>query len=216
MHFLGSSCPPCSWVGVSIVVLCLVEITIYNSSGFFQIICNNFPKLWPMCPSTVSGTRDIHGLAEPKCNAALLLEVIPTKSYTHPLLPCMWQKDVPDGNDLRVHKCGFNINFRVQSCFVFLVSRQRHAYVASMIGILIRIWRDMVLAISQVGTKEVKCHSRWVGSYGNGTRLRHLSLPAPFSKYTAILEPQFLLLCFMPSYSFSATSCCLLRCSPAL
>lgn len=115
-----------------------------------------------------------------------------------------------------VHKCGFNINFRVQSCFVFLVSRERHAYVASMIGILKRIWRDMVFAISQVGTKEAKCHSRWVGCHGNGTRLSHPSLPTPFSKYTAILEPRFLLLCFMPCCSFSATSCRLLRCSPAL
>lgn len=217
MHFLGSRCPPCSWVGVSILVLRLVGIRIYNSSGFFQIICNNFPKFWPMCPSTVSGTREVHGLAETKCSAALLLEVNFPQVLSsfiaalHVTKECSWW-EWPSGAQMWFqHKL-----FRVQFCFVFLVSRLRHAYVASMIGILVRIWRDMVLAISQVGTREVKCHSCWVGCHSNDTRLRHPSLPAPFSKYAAILEPRFLSLCFMPSYSFSATSCCLLRSAPAL
>lgn len=139
----------------------------------------------------------------------------PPKSYTHSIAALHVTKECSWWEGLQVHKCGFNINFEGFSfVFVFLVSRQRHA--TSMIGILMLIWRDKVLAISQVGTKEVKCHSLCIGCRGNSTRLRHPSLPAPFSKYAAILEPRFLLLCFTPSYSFSATSCCLLRCSPAL
>lgn len=48
------------------------------------------------------------------------------------------------------------------------------------------------------------------GCSGNCSRIRHPCLPALFSNYTTLPEPPFLLLCFMPSCSSSATSSYLL------
>lgn len=98
-------------------------------------------------------------------------------------------------------------------CFVFLLARHRDMHTCLSDRNFCTVHRDTVLAISQVGTEEVKYQS-WL--FGNFSRIRHPWPPAPFSKDPPILEPQFPLLCFMPSYSFSATSHCLLCSSSAL
>ena len=53
------------------------------------------------------------------------------------------------------------------------------------------------------------------GHCRSSTSLRPPSLSALYFNYTTVLDLQFLLLCFMPNYSFSVTSYCLLHCSLA-
>lgn len=123
------------------------------------------------------------------------------------------RKDVPDENDFYLYKGGFNTKSSVSSfvlyCFVSKL-QGTEAYsvncmlrsiteTASVIGIFARIQRQMIPAMSQPGTKEVKGHHGCSSSCSSCPRIRHPSLPALYSSYSTMLEPQFLSLCLMPS-----------------
>lgn len=96
--------------------------------------------------------RHLAGLA--KLARCLLLYF--SKPCTYPL-SYVCQKNVPDGNDFHVYKCGFNTKSSVFILFFLSCKAWRCAHATSVRGVFIRIHRET--QFHREATKEVKCCS---------------------------------------------------------
>lgn len=154
---------------------------------FSQIVTNCVPAQF------LEHRKYAFGLAEPNCSAALLLEAKSLQALI--LIHCCPACDKRTFSMDRTFRCTNVVSTQNLLCSVLFCfssgKAQSHAYVASGIGIFIKIRRDMLLAISQGSTTEVECLPGCSGCSGNCTRIRHPCLPALFSNYTTLRSLHF-------------------------